>query len=65
MSKKDAILWAIEQSKMFRDTTWYVTKIGRKFECVSPNFFVDKPDNLWYYNSQEKIKYLKGKKFND
>jgi len=63
MSKRDAILWAEEQSSMFRNTLWYVTKIGKKFECVSPNFFINNPDNLWYYNSDEKIKYWKGQKF--
>jgi len=63
MNKKDAILWAEEQAKMFIDTLWFVTRINKKFECVSPNFFEYNPGNLWYYNTDEKIKYWKGKKF--
>ena len=63
MNKRNAIRWAEEQAKMFRNTLWYVTKIGKKFECVSLNFFEYNPDNLWYYNTNEKIKYWRGKKW--
>jgi len=37
MNKRDAILWAEEQAKLFRNTLWFVTKISKRFECVSPN----------------------------
>ena len=60
MNKKEAILWAEEMAKMFKNTLWYVTKIGKKFEAVSPKFFEYNQDNLWYYNTDEKIKYWRG-----
>ena len=63
MNKRNAILWAIEQAKMFKNTIWYVTKTNIGFECVSPKFFEYNLNNLWYYNTNEKIKYWKGKKW--
>jgi len=63
MNKRDAILWAEEQAKMFKNTLWYVTKTNIGFECVSPVFFEYNPDKLWYYNTDEKIKYWRGQKW--